>query len=191
MGMLAHPARLDGRWELLGAGIIKEKEGTDLRAQPPVGQNRAHGKTIPNPVGFRFPVNGVDLLPRTHDVLQPAPLYMIWLVCPAFLDIQPVHEQAYLCLMALSGRKSISGIPRETLLLSYEVATENTPLQGSKLVIQDVPVVLYCPHCQTSRQVAMIQRFCCPECGTPTREVRQGNELELASLEVETIPPRS
>ena len=84
----------------------------------------------------------------------------------------------------------LAGISRETLLLSYEVATENTPLQGSKLVIQDVPVVLYCPHCQTSRQVAMIQRFCCPECGTPTRDVRQGNELELASLEVETIPPR-
>ena len=84
----------------------------------------------------------------------------------------------------------LAGISRETLLLSYEVATENTPLHGSKLVIHDVPMLLDCPRCQTSRQVAVIHRFCCPECGTPTREVRQGDELELESLEVEAIPPR-
>ena len=31
-----------------------------------------------------------------------------------------------------------------------------------------------------------VQAFCCAECGTPTPEIRQGRELELVALEIET-----
>jgi len=34
-------------------------------------------------------------------------------------------------------------------------------------------------------QLASIQRFCCPVCGTLTSEVVKGKELEVIALEIE------
>lgn len=79
----------------------------------------------------------------------------------------------------------LSGVVREALLFSYEVACEGTPLEGSQLVIEDVPVVVYCPTCSGERTLASIQNFCCPDCGTPTSQVVGGKELEVVALEIE------
>ena len=34
---------------------------------------------------------------------------------------------------------------KEALLSSYEMASEGTPLAGSRLVFEEVPVVVFCP----------------------------------------------
>jgi len=80
---------------------------------------------------------------------------------------------------------ALSGVVPEALHSSYEMACADTPMAGSKLVIEEVPVVVYCPRCDASRPLASIQLFCCSECGTPTGDVRQGKELDLVALEVE------
>lgn len=79
----------------------------------------------------------------------------------------------------------LSGVVREALLFSYEVACDGTPLEGSRLVIEEVPVVVYCPVCKGARALASVQRFCCPDCGTPTSQVVGGKELEVVALEIE------
>jgi hydrogenase nickel incorporation protein HypA/HybF len=79
----------------------------------------------------------------------------------------------------------LSGVVREALLFSYEVACDGTPLEGSRLVIEDVPVVVFCPACSGERTLASVQRFCCPDCGTPTAQVVGGRELEVVALEIE------
>lgn len=79
----------------------------------------------------------------------------------------------------------LSGVVREALLFSYEVACDGTPLEGSRLVIEEVPVVVYCPACLGERTLASVQRFCCPDCGTPTSQVVGGKELEVVALEIE------
>lgn len=79
----------------------------------------------------------------------------------------------------------LSGVVKEALISSYEMACESTVLEGSQLRIEEVPVVVFCPRCQERRRVRSIQWFCCPECGTPTPEVVQGKELEVVALEVE------
>jgi hydrogenase nickel incorporation protein HypA/HybF len=38
-------------------------------------------------------------------------------------------------------------VVREALLFSYDVACEGTPLAGSRLVIEEVPVVFFGPAC--------------------------------------------
>jgi hydrogenase nickel incorporation protein HypA/HybF len=80
---------------------------------------------------------------------------------------------------------ALSGVVKDALLFSYDVACEDTPLAGSRLVVEDVPVVIFCPQCRENRTLASLQSFTCPECGTPTMDVVQGKELEVFALEVE------
>jgi len=79
----------------------------------------------------------------------------------------------------------LSGVVREALLFSYDVACEGTPLEGSRLVIEDVPVVVFCAECSAEQTLASVQRFFCPTCGTPTSQVVRGKELEVTALEIE------
>jgi len=78
----------------------------------------------------------------------------------------------------------LSGVVAEALLFSYEMACNGTRLEGSQLVIKDVPIEVYCPACKAQRVLTSMQWFCCPECGTPTSEVIHGRELAITALEV-------
>lgn len=79
---------------------------------------------------------------------------------------------------------ALSGVVKDALLFSYEVACAGTPLEGSKLVIEDVPVVVYCRTCDAEQTLETIQRFCCPACGELTPDVIRGKQLELVGLEI-------
>jgi hydrogenase nickel incorporation protein HypA/HybF len=83
----------------------------------------------------------------------------------------------------------LSGVVKEALLSCYEMACEDTRLVGSQLVIEEVPVVVFCAHCHDRRAVSSVQLFCCSECGTPTSEIVQGKELEVVALEIQEWAP--
>jgi hydrogenase nickel incorporation protein HypA/HybF len=78
----------------------------------------------------------------------------------------------------------LSGVQKEALLFSYDIATEGTSLQGSRLLIEDSPVVVFCDVCQDRRPVRSLQSFCCAICDTPATHVVQGRELEVVALEI-------
>ena len=80
---------------------------------------------------------------------------------------------------------TLSGVVKDALLFSYEVACNGTPLEGSQLLIEDVPVVIYCSQCEAEQQLDSIQRFCCPVCGTLSSDVVKGRELEFVAMEIE------
>ena len=84
---------------------------------------------------------------------------------------------------------ALSGVVKEALLSCYEMACENTPLQGSRLLVEDVPVVIFCHSCRAQRPLSSVQLFCCPVCGTPCSEIVQGKELEVVALEVQECVP--
>ncbi len=90
------------------------------------------------------------------------------------MQIQAVHLRLGL----------LSGVVKQALLSSYEMACEATALEGSRLLIEEVPVEVFCPKCKGPRLVRSIQWFCCPECGTPTPTVLHGKELEVVALEI-------
>jgi hydrogenase nickel incorporation protein HypA/HybF len=79
---------------------------------------------------------------------------------------------------------ALSGVVKESLLFSYEVACEGTALAGSRLIIEDVPVAIYCEPCGQERELRSVQSFTCPECKTPTMDVRRGKEIEVFALEI-------
>ena len=78
----------------------------------------------------------------------------------------------------------LSGVVKEALLFSYDLACEGTRLEGSRLVVEEVPTVVYCPACQAERPLDSIQRFCCSVCDGPTPEVVRGREMEVVGLEI-------
>jgi hydrogenase nickel incorporation protein HypA/HybF len=82
----------------------------------------------------------------------------------------------------------LSGVVKDALLFSYGLACEGTLLEGSELVIEEVPVVVYCNTCETEKTLGSIQHFCCPTCGTMTADLVSGRELELVAIEITDGP---
>ncbi len=77
-----------------------------------------------------------------------------------------------------------AGVDKDALLFSYELACEGTALEGSHLMIETVPLLVYCPACKQECTPPSIYQICCPVCFTPTPEIFTGREMEVASLEV-------
>lgn len=80
---------------------------------------------------------------------------------------------------------AMAGVVKDALLFSYEVACQDTPLEGSELRVQDMPIVVFCPRCEMKRVLDSGRALCCSECGTPTPDLVGGRELELVALEIE------
>lgn len=77
----------------------------------------------------------------------------------------------------------LSGVVCDALKASYEMACFETPLQGTNIVVEEVPVVVFCTLCDANRPISGVELIC-PECGTPAFHVVQGKELQLVALEV-------
>ncbi|HLH41006.1 MAG TPA: hydrogenase maturation nickel metallochaperone HypA [Bryobacteraceae bacterium] len=78
----------------------------------------------------------------------------------------------------------LSGVVKDALLASYDMAAAGTALEGSRLVIEEVPIVGYCAKCQARRGVDGVQWFLCPRCGSPISEILEGKELQVRALEI-------
>jgi hydrogenase nickel incorporation protein HypA/HybF len=79
----------------------------------------------------------------------------------------------------------LSGVVKEALLSAYDLARECTPEAQAELVIEEVPIVAYCPACAAEHAPASVLELRCPACGAPTPEVVRGRELEVVALEIE------
>ncbi|GEN36061.1 hydrogenase maturation nickel metallochaperone HypA [Aneurinibacillus danicus] len=77
----------------------------------------------------------------------------------------------------------LSGVVKESLEFSFDVVIEGTPLEGARLVIEDVPVQVFCSDCQEAHILPEPFPMRCPVCGTRTGQVLEGRELELYALE--------
>ena len=79
---------------------------------------------------------------------------------------------------------ALSCVHEDALRFSFNLVREGTPLADAELRIVTVPVVIWCAAC--SREVALpgIQKLACPECGTPSGDIRAGRELDLESIEL-------
>ena len=79
----------------------------------------------------------------------------------------------------------LSGVVKEALISAWELACEGSPLAGSRIVVEEVPLVVHCPACDIDAPAEAPHRLRCSRCGTPTGEIVAGHELELFALEVE------
>lgn len=79
---------------------------------------------------------------------------------------------------------ALSGVVLEALEFAFEALAPGTMVEGGKLVVEHVPARFWCGAC--GREFEAGQMFSlCPNCQTPSTDLRAGREMELASLEVE------
>ena len=80
---------------------------------------------------------------------------------------------------------ALAAVVEDSLQFCYELATRETPLEGSRLVVKTVPVTVHCAVCGKDGALESLQSFCCPHCGEPASDVRQGREMEIEAFEIE------
>ena len=82
----------------------------------------------------------------------------------------------------------LAGVHAEPLRFAFAAARTGTPLAEAELVIDEVPVRVWCPSCAAEGELPGVQPLACPTCGAATGDIRAGHELELESLEVADGP---
>ena len=83
----------------------------------------------------------------------------------------------------------LSGVVKDALLGSWEIACAGTALEGSSMRIEEVPIMVHCEACDTDRTIASMSPLCCPVCGKPTPHIVQGKELQVVALEITELEP--
>ena len=79
----------------------------------------------------------------------------------------------------------MSGVVKDALLFSFEIATQDTRVEGTALEIEEVPVIVYCEKCCKNSELDNPPIFRCEYCGELTGNLVQGKEMEPVSIEIE------
>jgi hydrogenase nickel incorporation protein HypA/HybF len=82
---------------------------------------------------------------------------------------------------------ALASVIEDSLQFCWGVSIEGTPLEGSKLVVNVLPVVVHCAVCGKVGEIESLQSFRCPHCGELASDLRQGRELEIESIEIDEI----
>lgn len=80
---------------------------------------------------------------------------------------------------------ALASVIPESLEFCWGIVSEGTALEGSRLVVDVLPVVVHCTACAQDATLEGVQSFRCPRCGEICGEIRQGRELEIDSIEID------
>lgn len=75
----------------------------------------------------------------------------------------------------------------DQLLFAWQVLTEGTELEGTRLLVEEVPIRARCLSCHAENEISDLG-FLCSKCGSSRVEIRSGRELLIDSLEVQDDP---
>ena len=79
----------------------------------------------------------------------------------------------------------LSGVATAALLGAYEMVRAESRFTDVRLVIEEIPVVLFCAPCNAERAAESLQSMRCVECGAPSSHIVRGRELDITALEIE------
>ena len=77
----------------------------------------------------------------------------------------------------------LAAVVPESLRFCFDVAVQDTPLAGAKLVIDEVPVTASCKDCN-ARLTIDEPVFICKTCQSGALEILSGRELDIESIDV-------
>ena len=100
------------------------------------------------------------------------------------LNEELAHEEDLTVSTVTIQVGALTGLVPEALQFSWDMATDNSRLQGSKLSIEWIDATGFCPECELDRTITNLQSFRCPVCRTPIQQITGGHELEILTLEV-------
>jgi hydrogenase nickel incorporation protein HypA/HybF len=77
----------------------------------------------------------------------------------------------------------LSAVVPESLRFCFEIVSQDTPLAGAELAIEETPIVARCKDCDT-RWTIDEPVFTCRRCDSGRLEILSGRELDIVSIEV-------
>ena len=77
----------------------------------------------------------------------------------------------------------LAAVVPDSLRFCFDVAIKDTPLDGAKLVIQELPVTARCKDCDTHWTING-PAFTCENCNSGSLEILSGRELDIESIEI-------
>ncbi len=83
---------------------------------------------------------------------------------------------------------ALAAVVEDSLQFCWGIAAEGTPLEGARLEVRMLPVVVHCGACGAEEEIG-VQSFRCPKCGEPAADLRQGRELDIESIEIDEPDP--
>lgn len=78
----------------------------------------------------------------------------------------------------------MSGVVRDALLFSWDLARADTVAAQAELHIDDVPLIVWCPRCDAEREPRENAGLECGTCGAIAPTIVRGREMELYAMEV-------
>jgi hydrogenase nickel incorporation protein HypA/HybF len=78
----------------------------------------------------------------------------------------------------------MSAIVPDSLSFCFEIITKDTPLEGARLIIETIPLRIYCRDCSKEFEIKEYA-FSCPGCGDTNIKVVTGMDLSVVEIEVE------
>jgi hydrogenase nickel incorporation protein HypA/HybF len=77
----------------------------------------------------------------------------------------------------------LTAVVPESLRFCFDIAVKDTPLDGARLVIEEVPVVARCNDCNTQWTITG-PSFTCQNCHSGSLKFLSGRELDIQSIEI-------
>jgi hydrogenase nickel incorporation protein HypA/HybF len=84
----------------------------------------------------------------------------------------------------------LSGVEPDLLAQAFPIASAGTVADGAELLIETLPVRVHCQTCGEETEAA-VNRLLCGSCGDFHTRLVSGDELLLASVELENEPARA
>lgn len=78
----------------------------------------------------------------------------------------------------------MSAIVPDSLSFCFEIITRGTSLEGAQLIIDTIPLRIYCRNCSKENEIKEYA-FSCPGCGNTDIKVITGMDLSVVEIEVE------
>ncbi|MBM4176172.1 MAG: hydrogenase maturation nickel metallochaperone HypA [Ignavibacteria bacterium] len=77
----------------------------------------------------------------------------------------------------------LSNVLTDSLEFCFEAITANTNLDGTKLEIQSIPLVVFCADCNKNSELEDTI-FVCPNCSGFNLKIQSGRELNVLEIEL-------
>jgi hydrogenase nickel incorporation protein HypA/HybF len=79
----------------------------------------------------------------------------------------------------------LAGVESELLAQAFPIAVAGTVVQGAELIMESLPIRVRCQQCGAESE-AKVNRLVCAECGDWHTTLISGDEMLLASVELNT-----
>ncbi|NDV63082.1 hydrogenase maturation nickel metallochaperone HypA [Puniceicoccales bacterium CK1056] len=101
--------------------------------------------------------------------------------------IVEMEKQKAIRILSLTLRiGELAAVDPQAMEFAFKTVTLGTPAEGATLEIDHVAPIAWCRDCSESFSTDSIAFFKCPRCGNYSGELKQGREIELARLELDS-----